>query len=57
MGVHGKHHSYDSYQYLKTPRDFREFELVEGEGPFPPYLLSLSREKERRVQELAERLR
>jgi len=57
MGVHGKHEDYGSYQYLKAPRDFREFELVEGEGPFASYLLPLSNEneKEKRVQDLAER--
>ena len=55
MGVHGKHEDYTSYQYLKAPRDFREFDLVEGEGPFPSCLLPLSSEKERRVQDLAER--
>ncbi len=55
MGVHGKHEDYGSYQYLKAPRDFREFDLVEGEGPFASYLLPLSSEKEKRVQDLAER--
>ncbi|HLE70554.1 MAG TPA: diguanylate cyclase, partial [Vicinamibacteria bacterium] len=55
MGVHGKHEDYGSYQYLKAPKDFREFDLVEGEGPFPSYLLPLSSEKEKRVEDLAER--
>jgi len=55
MGVHGKHEDYGSYQYLKGPRDFREFDLVEGEGLFPSYLLPLSSEKEKRVQDLAKR--
>ena len=55
MGVHGKHEDYGSYQYLKAPKDFREFDLVEGQGPFPSYLLPLSSEKEKRVEDLAER--
>jgi hypothetical protein len=55
MGVHGKHEDYGSYRYLKAPRDFREFDLVEGEGPFPSYLIPLSSEKEKSVQDLAER--
>jgi membrane dipeptidase len=55
MGVHGKYAGYDSYQYLRGPKDFREFDLVEGEGPFPPYLVPITSEKEKRVQDLAER--
>ncbi len=54
MGVHQRFEGYQSYQYLKTTRDFRAFNLVEGEGPFEPHLLPLSPEKERRVRELAE---
>jgi membrane dipeptidase len=55
MGIHAKFEGYKSYQYLKGPKDYREFELVEGEGLFPQYLLPLSPQKEKRVQELAER--
>jgi membrane dipeptidase len=55
MGIHAKFEGYKSYQYLKGPKDYREFELVEGEGLFPEYLLPLSPQKEKRVQELAER--
>ncbi len=54
MGIHAKFQGYKSYQYLKGPKDYREFELVEGEGLFPPYLLPLSSEREKRVQTLAE---
>lgn len=56
MGIHAKFEGYKSYQYLKDPKDYREFELVEGEGLFPQYLLPLSPQKEKRVQELAEKV-
>jgi membrane dipeptidase len=55
MGIHPRKANYSSYQYLTGPKDYREFELVEGEGPFPSYLLPLSPAKEARVRELAER--
>jgi len=55
MGIHAKFEGYKSYQYLKGPKDYREFELVEGEGLFPQYLLPLSPQKETRALELAER--
>jgi membrane dipeptidase len=54
MGIHRRFRPYRSYQYL-TAKDFREFDLVEGEGPFPSYSLPLSPEKEKRVETLAER--
>lgn len=53
MGLHQRFEGYHSYQYLKESRDLREFDLVEGHGPFEPYLLPLSAEKEQRVLELA----
>src|SRR5574342_534944 len=55
MGVHGRYQGYTSYQYLKGPKDYREFDLVEGEGPFPSYLVPLTSEQEKRVLDLAER--
>jgi membrane dipeptidase len=55
VGLHRGFDGYRSYQYLKESRDFRAFELVDGEGPFPPFLLPLTPEKERRTLELAER--
>jgi membrane dipeptidase len=56
MGVHERFQGYQSFQYLKHGRDFREFDLVEGEGPFPPFLVPLTSEQESRVLELARRL-
>ncbi|HXV59899.1 MAG TPA: membrane dipeptidase [Vicinamibacteria bacterium] len=56
MGIHRNTASYRSYQYLKADRGFRDFDLVEGHGPFEPYLLPLTVEEERRTLELAERL-
>src|SRR5262245_66373915 len=55
MGVHARFTGYNSYQYLTGPKDYREFDLVEGEGMFPPYLLPLSSEIEKRAQEPAKR--
>jgi membrane dipeptidase len=55
VGLHRGFDGYRSYQYLKESRDFREFDLVEGEGPFEPFLLPLGAEKQARVLELAEK--
>ena len=55
MGTHKKYSGYESFEYLRRGRDFREFELIESENVFEPYLLPLSEARERRVAELAER--
>jgi membrane dipeptidase len=56
VGLHERFRGYQSFQYLKHGRDFREFDLVEGEGPFPSYLVPLSAAEESRVEDLARRL-
>ncbi|MFQ5737802.1 MAG: dipeptidase [Acidobacteriota bacterium] len=55
MGIGKKYSGYQSFSYLRRGRDFREFELVEGEGPFEPYLVPLTPEQEERVRGLAAR--
>jgi membrane dipeptidase len=56
MGVNKKYSGYESWDYLRETRDFREFELIEGYSQFEPYLLPLDGEQDRRVMDLAERL-
>jgi len=55
MGRHKQYSGYRSFDYLKRGRDFREFELLEGENPFEPYLVPLSEAETRRVGDLADR--
>ena len=56
MGVNKKYSGYESWDYLRETRDFREFELIEGQSQFEPYLLPLDEAQDRRVLDLAERL-
>lgn len=56
MGVEKRYSGYESWDYLRETRDFREFDLIEGHSPFEPYLLPLSHEEEERAEDLAERL-
>lgn len=46
---------YRSYQYVKTHRDFTEYDLIEGESLFEPYLVPLTPAQEARVRDLVER--
>ncbi len=54
MGANKKYSGYKSFDYLVNGRDFREFDLIEGESPFEPYKIPLSPDEESRVTELAE---
>ena len=54
MGTHKKFSGYESFAYLERGKDFKAFELVEGLGPFEPYLIPLSQQEESRVEKLAE---
>ena len=45
MGINKQFSGYRSFDYLKTTRDFREFELVEGHCKGEPYLLPLAAEQ------------
>lgn len=56
MGVNKRYSGYESWDYLRATRDFREFQLIEGHSQFEPYLLPLDDEQERTVEDLAERL-
>ena len=47
MGVNKKYSGYESWDYLRETRDFREFELIEGHSQFEPYLLSLDDAQDR----------
>ncbi len=53
MGVNKRYSGYESFSYLSESRDFAEFELVEGLGPFPPYRVRLSEQQEQRAASLA----
>lgn len=54
MGSHKKYSGYKSFAYLERGKDFKAFELVEGQGPFEPYQIPLSQQDESRVEKLAE---
>ena len=56
MGTKKRYSGYRSFDYLQATRDFREFELIEGQSPFEPYLLPVTEQQQARVDELAERL-
>ncbi len=56
MGVNKKYSGYSAWDYLPAPREFRDFELVEGHSPFEPYVVPLDEAGEARVADLAERL-
>lgn len=54
MGTNKKYSGYESFAYLERGKDFRDCELIEGQGPFEPYLIPLSNTEESRVKKLAE---
>jgi membrane dipeptidase len=56
MGIDKKYTGYRSWDYLRETRDFRDFDLVEGQSPFEPYVVPLDEAQEARFEELAERL-
>jgi len=56
MGVNKKYSGYQSFDYLKKGKDFKEFRLLTGESMFEPYLIPLSVDQGKRARELAERL-
>ncbi len=47
---------YKSYEYVKTNRDFTEYDLIEGESLFEPYLVPLTPAQEARVADLVDRI-
>lgn len=53
MGLNKKYSGYRSFDYLERGKDFKEFDLVEGEGIFEPYLIPLNEEEGQRVKDLA----
>lgn len=56
MGLGKRYSGYQSFDYLKETRDFGDYGLIEGESPFEPYLIPLSKDEEERVLELAGKL-
>ena len=46
---------YKSYEYVRSHRDFTEYDLIEGESIFEPYLVPLTPVQEARVLDLVER--
>jgi membrane dipeptidase len=54
MGANKQYSGYQSFDYLAKGKDFRAFELIDGVGPFEPYLIPLSQHQEARVRTLAE---
>ncbi len=56
MGLPKRHSGYVSYEYVKSHRDFTDYDLVDGESLFDPYWVPLTPAQEDRVLDLAERL-
>jgi len=56
MGTNKQYSGYRSWGYLRETRDFRDFDLVEGQSPFEPYVVPLDEAQEARFADLAERL-
>ena len=54
MGINKKYSGYRSFDYLERGKDFKEFTLIHGENAFEPFLIELTAEQEKRVEELAE---
>ena len=46
---------YRSYEYVRSHRDFTEYDLIEGESLFEPYLVPLTPAQEARILDLVER--
>lgn len=53
MGIHKKYSGYQSFDYLDKGKDYKEFKLAKGDKEFEPYLIPLTPEQEKRVEELA----
>ena len=47
---------YTSYEYVRSHRDFTEYDLIEGESLFEPYLVPLNASQEARMLDLAGRI-
>ena len=56
MPLHHNYSGYKSYQYVKTHRDFTEYDLIPGESLFEPYVVPLTPAQESRVADLVERI-
>ena len=54
MGLNKQYKGYKAYQYLEAGKDYRAFELCDGDKVFPEYLIELTEEEEKRVLKLAE---
>ena len=56
MALKHKYSGYTSYEYVKSNRDFTEYDLIEGESLFDPYLVPLNAAQEARMLDLAGRI-
>lgn len=55
MGSRKNYNGYNSFQYLETGKDFKEFKLVKQIGRVTPYIYPLSSDEEDRAQRLLEK--
>jgi len=53
MGLNKRYNGYKAYQYLEPGVDYRDFVLCKEIGRVPEYLVPLTPEQERRVEEIA----
>lgn len=56
MGINKQYSGYQSFDFLEKGKDYKPYELIEGQSLFAPNLVSLSEAQEKRVNELAEKL-
>ncbi len=56
MPLRRNYTGYKSYEYVKSHRDFTEYDLIQGESLFEPYIVPLTPAQEARVLDLAGRI-
>ncbi len=56
MALKHNYSGYTSYDYVRSHRDFTEYDLIEGESLFEPYLVPLNASQEARMLDLAGRI-
>jgi len=56
MGINKQYSGYQSFDFLEKGKDYKPYELIEGQSLFAPNLIPLSEAQEKRVNELAEKL-
>lgn len=56
MGINKQYSGYQSFDFLEKGKDYKPYELIQGQSLFAANLVSLSEAQEKRVNELAGKL-